>query len=451
MQRPRRIVTILTVLALSISLGACGTAGDRKQEQSSRGQASAISGDADANAADASYRDEIAKIKNSGSTEAAQILEDGKITEEELVQLGSSYAQCLTSKGITVDTGEARYPGGSISPSYGDNALDKRNLSEDEIAATNAADEACQNETQYKNIVDLYLSLKENPENDALLKAAEVIANARPTAVNLSWAVRRMMSTLLPRDPALRFEAAVKTAEAMTQEDVMTCRAIGEAGMTLISDLYARLRRPVNVLTHCNAGWLATVDYGTALSPIYMAFEQGTPLHVWVDETRPRNQGLLTAWELGQHGVPYTLVADNAGGQLMQQCDVDLVIVGADRITRRGDVANKIGTYLKALAAVDNEVPFYVAAPSSTIDWTLNDGKREIPIENRAASELLVVNGVGSDGETRTVQIAAPEVAVANPAFDVTHNRFVTGIITERGIVKPTDLTAVFADLLPKA
>ena len=241
------------------------------------------------------------------------------------------------------------------------------------------------------------LAVKENPENDALLKAAEVIANARPTAVNLSWAVRRMMSTLLPRDPALRFEAAVKTAEAMTQEDVMTCRAIGEAGMTLISDLYARLRRPVNVLTHC------------------------------------------------------TLVADNAGGQLMQQCDVDLVIVGADRITRRGDVANKIGTYLKALAAVDNEVPFYVAAPSSTIDWTLNDGKREIPIENRAASELLVVNGVGSDGETRTVQIAAPEVAVANPAFDVTHNRFVTGIITERGIVKPTDLTAVFADLLPKA
>ena len=245
--------------------------------------------------------------------------------------------------------------------------------------------------------------------------------------------------------------ANLNALKAMTQEDVMTCRAIGEAGMTLISDLYARLRRPVNVLTHCNAGWLATVDYGTALSPIYMAFEQGTPLHVWVDETRPRNQGLLTAWELGQHGVPYTLVADNAGGQLMQQCDVDLVIVGADRITRRGDVANKIGTYLKALAAVDNEVPFYVAAPSSTIDWTLNDGKREIPIENRAASELLVVNGVGSDGETRTVQIAAPEVAVANPAFDVTHNRFVTGIITERGIVKPTDLTAVFADLLPKA
>ncbi len=294
------------------------------------------------------------------------------------------------------------------------------------------------------------LAVKENPENDALLKAAEIIANARPTAVNLSWAVRRMMSTLLPRDAALRFEAAVKMAEAMTQEDVMTCRAIGEAGMTLISDLYTKLRRPVNVLTHCNAGWLATVDYGTALSPIYMAFEQGTPLHVWVDETRPRNQGLLTAWELGQHGVPYTLVADNAGGQLMQQGDVDLVIVGADRITRRGDVANKIGTYLKALAAVDNEVPFYVAAPSSTIDWTINDGKREITIENRAASELLVVNGIGSDGSARSVQIASPDVAVANPAFDVTHNRFVTGIITERGIVKPTDLATAFSDLLPR-
>ena len=180
MQRPRRIVTILTVLALSISLGACGTAGDRKQEQSSRGQASAISGDADANAADASYRDEIAKIKNSGSTEAAQILEDGKITEEELVQLGSSYAQCLTSKGITVDTGEARYPGGSISPSYGDDALDKRNLSEDEIAATNAADEACQNETQYKNIVDLYLSLKENPEN-------VITTNSRASRTTRHW------------------------------------------------------------------------------------------------------------------------------------------------------------------------------------------------------------------------------------------------------------------------
>ncbi len=295
------------------------------------------------------------------------------------------------------------------------------------------------------------LAVRENSENEALKKAAEVMASARPTAVNLSWAVRRMLSVLMPRDPSLRLETAIKTAESMTQEDVLTCRAIGEAGMSLISDLYTKLRRPVNILTHCNAGWLATVDYGTALSPIYMAFEQGTPLHVWVDETRPRNQGLLTAWELGQHGVPHTLIADNVGGQLMQQGEVDLVIVGADRITRRGDVANKIGTYLKALAAKDNDVPFYVAAPESTIDWTLTDGKREINIEDRSASELLVVHGVDSTGHVSSVQIAPSEEAVANPAFDVTHNRFVTGIITERGIVKPVDLTTVFSDVLPKA
>lgn len=295
------------------------------------------------------------------------------------------------------------------------------------------------------------LAVKEDPENEPLKRAAEVIASARPTAVNLSWAVRRMMNTLMPREPSLRLEAAIKLAEAMTQEDVLTCRAIGEAGMSLISDLYTKLRRPVNVLTHCNAGWLATVDYGTALSPIYMAFEQGIPLHVWVDETRPRNQGLLTAWELGQHGVPHTLIADNAGGQLMQQGSVDLVIVGADRITRRGDVANKVGTYLKALAAKDNDVPFYVAAPASTIDWTVTDGKREIVIENRSGSELSVVNGVDRTGTPASVQIAEPDVPVANPAFDVTHNRFVTGVITERGIVKPIDLTTVFKDLLPKA
>lgn len=295
------------------------------------------------------------------------------------------------------------------------------------------------------------LAAKEDPENTALLAAADAIANARPTAVNLSWAVHRMMGALLPREPSLRFDAAVKLAEAMTQEDVLTCRAIGEAGAPLIADLYQKLRRPVNILTHCNAGWLATVDYGTALAPIYAAFERGTPLHVWVDETRPRNQGLLTAWELAQHGVPHTIIADNAGGQLMQHGDVDLVIVGADRITRRGDVANKIGTYLKALAAHDNEVPFYVAAPSSTIDWKLTDGKRQIPIENRASSEILSVRGVDSTGRIAAVQIAPVEEAVANPAFDVTHNRFVTGLITERGVVAPTDLTSVFADkLLPE-
>ena len=222
---------------------------------------------------------------------------------------------------------------------------------------------------------------------------------------------------------------------------------IGEVGVGVIAELYTRLRRPVNILTHCNAGWLATVDYGTALAPIYAAFERGIPVHVWVDETRPRNQGLLTAWELGQHGVPHTIIADNAGGELMQQGEVDIVIVGADRITRRGDVANKIGTYLKALAAKDNDIPFYAAAPYSTIDWKMVDGKREIPIENRASSELLTVRGIDSSGKVSVVQIAPLEEAAANPAFDVTHNRFVTGIITERGVFTPTALAAAYQDL----
>lgn len=292
------------------------------------------------------------------------------------------------------------------------------------------------------------LAARENPENAKLITAAETIQKARPTAVNLSWAVQRMLSALLPREPSLRATAAVKLAEQMTQEDVLTCRAIGEAGVPIIAELYQKLRRPVNILTHCNAGWLAAVDYGTALAPIYTAFERGLPLHVWVDETRPRNQGLLTAWELKEHGVPHTIIADNTGGQLMQQGDVDLVIVGADRITRRGDVANKIGTYLKALAAFDNEIPFYVAAPTSTIDMHLSDGLREIPIENRSASELLVVNGVNTEGRKSSVQIASPDEAVANPAFDVTHNRLVTGLITERGIVCPTEIGSIFKDLI---
>lgn len=292
------------------------------------------------------------------------------------------------------------------------------------------------------------LAAREHPENAQLIAAAETIQNARPTAVNLAWAVQRMLAALLPRDPALRAEAAVKLAEQMTQEDVRTCRAIGEAGSPLIAELYRKLRRPVNILTHCNAGWLATVDYGTALAPVYAAFESGTPVHVWVDETRPRNQGLLTAWELKEHGVPHTIIADNAGGQLMQQGDVDIVIVGADRITRRGDVANKIGTYLKALAAADNDIPFYVAAPASTIDMKLSDGLREIPIENRSSSELFVVSGVNAEGRLSSVQIAPPDEAAVNPAFDVTPNRLVDGIITERGIVSPTELVTFFRDLI---
>ncbi|MFU0841966.1 MAG: Methylthioribose-1-phosphate isomerase [Burkholderia sp.] len=294
------------------------------------------------------------------------------------------------------------------------------------------------------------LAVKEDPSNAALKAAADVIAAARPTAVNLSWAVRRMMAALMPRDPSMRLAAAVKLAEEMTQEDVLRCRAIGEAGKRLLSELYKKLRRPVNVLTHCNAGWLATVDYGTALSPIYMAFEEGTPLHVWVDETRPRLQGLLTAWELGQDGVPHTLVADNAGGQLMQRGDVDIVIVGADRITRRGDAANKIGTYLKALAAKDCDVPFYVAAPSSTVDWTITDGCREIPIEDRGGEELRIVHGLGEHGESASVRLFAKSEPAANPAFDVTPARLITGIITERGIAEPSRLAELFPELQPK-
>lgn len=292
------------------------------------------------------------------------------------------------------------------------------------------------------------LAVRENPENEPLLKAAETIQNVRPTAVNLQWAVQKMLATLLPREPSLRLEAALKCAAEITQADVETCRAIGEAGAGLISELYSKLRRPVNVLTHCNAGWLATVDYGTALAPIYAAFERGTPLHVWVDETRPRNQGLLTAWELEQQGVPHTIIVDNAGGQLMQHGDVDVVIVGADRITRRGDVANKIGTYLKALAAADNDVPFYVAAPFSTIDWNLNDGKREIPIENRSSDEVLSIRGVDRSGAGITVQLASAREAAANPAFDVTHNRFIKGIITERGVFAPTELCLAYQDVI---
>ncbi len=294
------------------------------------------------------------------------------------------------------------------------------------------------------------LAVQENPSNDALIKAAEVIARARPTAVNLSWGVRRMLGHLLPRDPAQREEVAVRLAEQFTQEDVNTCRRIGEEGARLIAEKYKELRRPVNILTHCNAGWLATVDYGTALSPIYIAFEQGVPLHVWVDETRPRNQGLLTEWELQQQGIPHTLIVDNAGGQLMQQGDVDMVIVGADRITRRGDVANKIGTYLKALAAHDNDIPFYVAAPESTIDWTITDGKREIEIEDRTAQEVLTVQGLDEHGTLATVHIAAADTPASNPAFDVTHNRLVSAIITEHGIFTPTALVQRSPQSFPK-
>jgi methylthioribose-1-phosphate isomerase len=239
----------------------------------------------------------------------------------------------------------------------------------------------------------------------------------RPTAINLKWALDRMRAKRVTR------ETAFAEATAIADEDVALCEAIGTHGEPLIRAAAAS-GRPVQVLTHCNAGWLATVDWGTALAPIYKAHEHGIPIHVWVDETRPRNQGLLTAWELAQHGVPHTVIADNAGGHLMQRGDVDLCIVGTDRTTRGGDVCNKIGTYLKALAAHDNHVPFYAAVPSPSIDWTLDDGGA-IPIEERSADEVRIIAG------HPVIPATSP---VANPAFDVTPRRLVTGLITERGI-----------------
>lgn len=292
------------------------------------------------------------------------------------------------------------------------------------------------------------LAMAEDPSDAGLDAAAARLAATRPTAVNLAWAIGEMRSALAPLPPAARAEAALSRAEALCDEDVAINRGIGAAGLGLIREIAARKGgAPVNILTHCNAGWLATVDWGTATAPIYMAHDAGVPLHVWVDETRPRNQGAqLTAWELGRHGVPHTLVVDNAGGHLMQRGAVDLTIVGTDRVTARGDVANKIGTYLKALAAADNGVPFHVALPSPTIDWSLADGFA-IPIEERAPDEVTTVWGLGSGGPA-VVRISPEATPAANPAFDVTPARLVTGFITERGLcpATPEGLAGLFPD-----
>ena len=270
----------------------------------------------------------------------------------------------------------------------------------------------------------------------ALQRAAAWLQAARPTAVNLAWAVQRMLRHLLVLPHAARATAAWDEADALAEEDVRVNHAIGQHGLALITAIAQRRPGPVQVLTHCNAGWLATVDWGTATAPIYQAHAAGVPLHVWVDETRPRNQGAsLTAWELGHEGVPHTLIADNAGGHLMQRGRVDLVIVGCDRVTARGDVCNKIGTYLKALAAHDNGVPFYVAMPTSTLDLTLADGLADIPIEERSAHEVTHLSGRTADGDVVEVQIAPDGSAAANPAFDVTPARWVSGLITEHGTV----------------
>jgi methylthioribose-1-phosphate isomerase len=279
----------------------------------------------------------------------------------------------------------------------------------------------------------LCLALRVDASSEAMERDAELLNATRPTAINLRWALNRMLTRLRNTPQADRIAVAYEEAGLIADEDAAQNETIGRHGLPLI-EAVARPGRRVNILTHCNAGWLATVDWGTALAPIYTAFNAGVDLHVWVDETRPRNQGAaLTAWELGKHGVPHTVVADNAGGHLMQHDQVDLVIVGADRVTRTGDVANKIGTYLKALAARDNGVQFWVALPSSTIDWTVSDGVAEIPIEERSAAEVTDMTGRLADGTIATMRIASADSPAANPAFDVTPGRLVTGLITERG------------------
>ncbi|HEY2446435.1 MAG TPA: S-methyl-5-thioribose-1-phosphate isomerase [Rhizomicrobium sp.] len=279
------------------------------------------------------------------------------------------------------------------------------------------------------------LAMRADASDENLDRALDLLLATRPTAVNLRWALARMRDKLRNQPRGDRAQIAWAEAATICDEDVDTCRRIGEHGLALIGDAAARKRgERLNVLTHCNAGWLACVDWGTALAPVYMAHDEGIPVHVWVDETRPRNQGAsLTAFELGSHGVPHTIVADNAGGHYMQAGQVDVCIVGTDRVASNGDVANKIGTYLKALAARDNNVPFYVALPGSTIDWTIGEG-REIPIEERSGDEVLKMTGRLDNGALATIAIGAPGSAAANPGFDITPARLVTGFITERGI-----------------
>jgi len=279
------------------------------------------------------------------------------------------------------------------------------------------------------------LAMEEDASDTGLARAVETLGATRPTAVNLRWALADMRQRLAALPPERRLAAAIERAGEIAEEDVAICRALGEHGLPLIAEAHRRNPgRPVNILTHCNAGWLAAVDWGTALAPIYRACDEGIPLHVWVDETRPRNQGAsLTAWELGQHGVAHTVIADNAGGHLMRHGEVDLCITGTDRTTAAGDVANKIGTYLKALAAKDNGVPFYVALPSPTIDWTIEDGAR-IPIEQRNPREVTHIAGRADSGAIVEVRLTPEDSPAANYAFDVTPARLVTGLITERGV-----------------
>jgi methylthioribose-1-phosphate isomerase len=295
------------------------------------------------------------------------------------------------------------------------------------------------------------LALRADASDEALERAFATLMATRPTAINLKWALEEMVGAVRNRPREERVAAVYRRAAEICDEDVAINQAIGGHGAALIAAIAAKkpAAQPVQVLTHCNAGWLATVDFGTALAPIYVAHDRGVPLHVWVDETRPRNQGAaLTAWELGQHGVPHTVIPDNTGGHLMQHGMVDMVIVGTDRVTADGDVCNKIGTYLKALAAKDNGVPFYVGLPSPTIDFSVSDGLAEIPIEQRSADEVATVTGRTADGSVATVRIVPDGSAVANYGFDVTPARLVTGLVTERGIIAPNReaLAGAFAE-----
>ncbi len=288
------------------------------------------------------------------------------------------------------------------------------------------------------------LAMQHDANDGSLEEAISRLAATRPTAVNLAWALDKVHKQLAPLRPDQRAEHAWSYARKLADDDIAVNAAIGEHGLTLVRSLHDKLQRPINILTHCNAGWLATVDWGTALAGIFKAHDAGIPVHVWVDETRPRNQGLLTAWELRGHGVPHTYIVDNAGGHLMQHGKVDMVLLGADRVSKHGDVANKIGTYLKALAAFDNDVPFYAAVPMSTIDTSLNDALTEIEIEERAEMEVRAINGLQAESASNAAPVLILDRAspVANPAFDVTPRRLVTGIITERGVFAPDQLAA---------
>ena len=291
------------------------------------------------------------------------------------------------------------------------------------------------------------IAMRDDPSDSGLARAHATLIETRPTAVNLRWALEEMARVLSPLPASGRAALAMARAGEIADDDVAINAAIGDHGLQVIRAIAERKGGPVNILTHCNAGWLATVDWGTATAPIYKAHQAGIPLHVWVDETRPRNQGAhLTAWEMAGSGISHALIVDNAGGHLMQHGQVDMVIVGTDRTTARGDVCNKIGTYLKALAALDNGVPFYVALPSPTIDWRVQDGVAEIAIEERSADEVSFVQGKLPDGTVTRLRISPETTPAANPAFDVTPARLVTGLITERGVAAPGALAALFPD-----